>query len=84
MTPIQQIRVWLRNRPKLFAQVVAVSPGATLTPSQRTLARKFKEGIASVLGVPPEAIKEGIVEKWVKNWSKAWVKSEYWTYPLRR
>lgn len=84
MTPIQQFRIWFRNRPKLLGQVVAVTPGAPLTPAQKSLIRKFKEGIGSVLGVPPEAIKEGIAEKWVKNWSKAWVKPEYWTYPLRR
>jgi len=74
---------WIIARPRIFGQKVAVYPGTPPTPAQKTLMRRFKEGIASALGVPPEAIKEGPVEKWVKEWTKAFVKPEYWTYPLR-
>jgi len=62
---------------EILGQFVGVTP-ETLTPAQKALAEKFKVGIASVLGVPPEAIREEVVEKWVIQWSKAFVKPEYW------
>jgi len=48
-----------------------------LTPAQKELVRKFKEGLADALGVPPEAIAEKPLEKWVLGWTKAFVKEEY-------
>ena len=42
------------------------------------LANRFREGIASALGVPPEYIREDRVRRWVENWAKAWIKPEYW------
>jgi len=61
----------------LRGQVIGVTP-ETLTPAQKALAEKFKVGISSILGVPPEAIREEVVQKWVIEWSKAFVKPEYW------
>ena len=49
-----------------------------LTPEQRALAEEFRRGIASALGVPPEAIREDILVKWVKEWSRAFIKPEYY------
>jgi len=48
-----------------------------LTPEQEALAKKFREGIASALGVPPEAIREDVVKKWIVEWTKALVSEEY-------
>ena len=69
---LQDILAWLRMRPRLFGQAVS------LTPKQKELAEKFKRGIAEVLGVPPEAIRDDVVAKWVTEWSRAFVKEEYW------
>ena len=41
------------------------------------LARRFREGIANAIGVPPEAIREDKVRRWVENWVRAFVKPEY-------
>jgi len=71
----------LERRPLLRflrGQRVAVLPETPLTPAQRALAERFKVGIAGALGVPPEAIKQEVVEKWVREWAKAFVKPEYW------
>jgi len=53
-------------------------PPAYTNPKLEELARKFREGIAEALGVPPEYIDEEKVRKWVENWAKAWIKPEYW------
>jgi hypothetical protein len=66
----------LRERLPLL-QVVGVTP-ERLTPAQRELMRRFREGIASALGVPPEAIREDVLERWIIEWTKAFVKPEYW------
>jgi len=49
-----------------------------LTEKQKELAEKFAEGIAEALGVPKEAIRKDVVEKWVIEWTKAFVTPEYW------
>lgn len=61
-----------------FRQKVAVQPGQELTPAQRAMAEEFRVGMAEALGVPPEAIREEIVQKWVRNWSRAFVKPQFW------
>jgi len=66
----------LRKR-GILGQYVGTTP-ETLTEAQKRLAEEFKRGIASVLGVPPEAIRQDVVEKWVIEWSKAFTKPEYW------
>jgi len=66
---------------RLLGQKVAVSPGAPLTEAQKRLAEEFRRGIAEVLGVPPEAIREEPIEKWVREWTRAFVKPEY-TYQI--
>ena len=80
-TPILDM---LRER-GILGQKVGVTP-ETLTEAQKRLAEEFKRGIASVLGVPPEAIRQDVVEKWVIEWSKAFTKPEYWAqgYELGR
>jgi len=45
---------------------------------KKELAEKFKRGIAEALGVPPEAIREDVVERWATAWIRAFVKPEYW------
>lgn len=62
----------------LRGQKVAVTPGVELTEAQKTLARSFKRGIASALGVPEEAIRQELVEKWIRRWTAAFVKPEYY------
>jgi len=52
--------------------------GGTLTESQSQMAEEFRIGMSQALGVPPEAIREGIVQKWIVNWTRAFVKPEYW------
>lgn len=42
------------------------------------MADEFRIGMASALGVPPEAIREEVVQKWLVNWTRAFVKPEYW------
>jgi len=61
----------------LFRQKVGVTPG-TLTTSQRQMAEEFRRGMAEALGVPPEVIREELVQKWIVNWTRAFVKPEYW------
>jgi hypothetical protein len=60
-----------------FRQRAGVTAG-NLTTSQRQMAEEFRRGMADALGVPPEAIREEIVQKWVVNWTRAFVKPEYW------
>lgn len=55
---------------------IGIIPGE-FEEAQERIARKFREGIASALGLPPEAIRDDIVKRWVKNWMKAFVKPEY-------
>jgi len=60
-----------------FRQKVGFTAG-TLTESQKQMAEEFRIGMSQALGVPPEAIREGIVQKWIVNWTRAFVKPEYW------
>ena len=60
-----------------FRERVGVTAGA-LTESQRQMAEEFRRGMADALGVPPEAIREDIVQKWIVNWTRAFVKPECW------
>jgi len=46
----------------------------------RRLAGIYRRGIAEVLGVPVEAIKEDITMKWARRWVEAFVKPEYIRY----
>ncbi len=48
-----------------------------LPPHLQTLALRYRDAIASVLGVPPEAIREDVVVRWVRDWAQAYVKPEY-------
>lgn len=50
-----------------------------LPPNLRQLAIKYRNAIANVLGLPPEAIREDVVVKWVQHWVHAYVKPEYWS-----
>jgi len=52
--------------------------GGTLTESQQQMAEEFRIGMASALGVPPEAIRDDLVRNWIVNWTRAFVKPEYW------
>jgi len=61
----------------LFRQKVGVQP-EDLTEAQKRLAEDFKRGIASSLGVPPEAIRQDLIERWVIGWTRAVTKPEYW------
>ena len=72
-TPILDI---LRKR-GILGQYVGTTP-ETLTEAQRRLMEEFRRGIASALGVPPEAIREEPLERWIIEWSRAWVKEAYW------
>lgn len=63
-------------------QKVGVTTEA-LTESQRRLAEEFKEGMASALGVPAEAIRQEVVEKWIVGWTRAMVKPEYYASEVR-
>ena len=42
----------------------------------RNLAEEYRRGIAAVLGVPPEYIRQDIVEKWVTEWARAFLTPE--------
>ena len=48
-----------------------------LPPHLQRLAIKYRNAIAEVIGVPPEAIREDVVVKWVKHWMKAYLKPEW-------
>jgi hypothetical protein len=75
----EELLLWIRSRPRLVPRVLGeVATGAGLTPHQRVLIEKWKRGIASALGVPVEAIREDVAEKWLINWMRALVKPEYW------
>ena len=60
-----------------FRERAGVTAGS-LTESQRQMAEEFRRGMAGALGVPPEAIREDVVQKWIVNWTRAFVKPEYW------
>jgi len=62
---------------EFFRQKVGVTP-EKLTETQRELAQEFRRGIAEALGVPPEAIREEMVQRWIIGFTKAFVKPEYW------
>jgi hypothetical protein len=68
---LQELLLWVRLRPRLLGELA-------LTPAQKALIEKWKRGIASALGVPPEAIREDVAERWLEHWIKALVKEEYW------
>jgi len=71
---IKKLRI-VRNIPILAFFSGQLAP---TTPQQRELMEKFKVGIAEALGVPPEAIREDIVERWFIGFARAFVKPEYW------
>ena len=52
--------------------------GNALTESQKQMAEEFRLGMAEALGVPPEAIREDLVQKWIVSFTHAFVKPEYW------
>lgn len=60
-----------------FRQRTGIGGGA-LTESQQQMAEEFRIGMASALGVPPEAIRDDLVRNWIVNWTRAFVKPEYW------
>ncbi len=60
-----------------FRERAGVTVGG-LTESQTQMAEEFRRGMAGALGVPTEAIREEIVQKWIVNWTRAFVKPEYW------
>jgi len=70
-TPILDM---IRER-EVLAQKAGVD---TLTPAQKRAMEEFRRGIASALGVPPEAIRAEPLEKWITEWTKVWVKEAYW------
>jgi len=49
-----------------------------LNEAQKRLAEDFRRGLASALGVPPEAIRQDLVEDWVIGWTKAVVDPAFW------
>jgi hypothetical protein len=75
---VEELLLWARSRPRLVPILGEVAVGAGLTPHQRVLIEKWKRGIAAALGVPVEAIREDVAEKWLINWMRALVKPEYW------
>ncbi len=60
-----------------FRERAGVTVGG-LTESQSQMAEEFRIGMATALGVPPEAIRDDLVRKWIVNWTRAFVKPEYW------
>jgi len=72
MTIIDEFILWLRLRPRLFGEIKEI------TPKQKQLIEKWKKGIAEALGVPVEAMREDVAERWLEHWIKALVKTEYW------
>jgi hypothetical protein len=75
----EELLLWVRSRPRLVPRILGeVTAGVGLTPHQRVLIEKWKRGIAAALGVPVEAIRDDVAEKWLINWMRALVKPEYW------
>jgi hypothetical protein len=72
MSFVERVLIWWRARPRLLGEL------KQLTPQQKALIEKWKRGIASALGVPPEAIREDVAERWLEHWIRALVKEEYW------
>jgi len=70
LSKIEELRTWILVRPRLLGEVTK--------PEQRTLIEKYRQSLARAIGVPPEAIREDVAEKWLINWLKALVKPEYW------
>ena len=60
-----------------FRERAGVTVGG-LTESQKQMAEDFRYGMASAMGVPPEAIREDLVQKWIISYTRALVKPEYW------
>jgi len=71
------IRIQERIRRLPFFEKVGVVP-EKLTPAQKALMEKLRRGIADALEVPPEAVREELLERWIVQWTKAWIKPEYW------
>lgn len=67
----------LRERIVYRLEYVGITP-ETLTESQKMLMERFATAISGVLGVPREAIREDVLQRWVINWSKAFVREEFW------
>lgn len=62
----------------LFGQVRTYpSRISELPPHLQRLAVKYRNAVANVLGVPPEAIREDVVVRWVTQWAKAYLKPEW-------
>lgn len=76
MVVFQRLRERL-PRINFFFQRVGITL-ETLTERQREMMEKYREGMARALGVPPGAIKPGIVERWILGWTRAFVSPEYW------
>lgn len=72
MGVVDEVIAWLLLRPRLFGEA------RRLTPQQKALIEKWKRGIASALGVPVEAIRDDVAERWLVEWMRALVKPEYW------
>jgi hypothetical protein len=70
LSRIEEIRAWIMARPRLLGEVTR--------PEQRALIEKYKRSLARAIGVPPEAIREDVAERWLMHWLKALVKPEYW------
>ena len=66
---------WRIERPAAHARGITAG---TLTESPRQMAEEFRRGMASALGVPPEAIREDVVQRWIMAFTQALVKPEYW------
>ena len=47
-----------------------------LTRKLKNLAEEYRKGIAEALGVPPEYIRQDVVEKWVREWARAFLVPE--------
>jgi len=66
-------------RRRFIERLRAFTSDSTYDPTHlQRLANKFREGMAKAIGVPPEWIREDVVQRWVENYVKAFVKPEYW------
>ena len=50
----------------ILSERAGVKPG-TQTESLRQTAEEFRRGMATALGVPPEAFREDVVQRWIVN-----------------
>jgi hypothetical protein len=70
LSRIEEVRAWLIARPRLLGEVTR--------PEHRALIEKYKRSLARAIGVPPEAIRDDVAERWLIHWLRALVKPEYW------